>query len=198
MSFFQSAVRRPRDYYEGKFYSLDFIRSSSWNGSESNFAYLNLDGNQFLEIGFALGIDSTADGRSFSAFDFDRDGDQDLLVVNRDAPAQFFVNHWADNTNNNWLRVRLASDDGRTPIGATVKVQTGNRIQAKTFSLCNSYLSCYAGPLLFGVGTTDKIDTIEVVWPGGTSSQIKGITANQEIEMHFPNTSHEKNSNATP
>lgn len=189
MPFFESAVRRPLDYYEGKFYSADFVHSHSWNGSESNFAYLNLDGNNFLELGFALGIDSIADSRSFSAFDFDRDGDQDLLVANRNAPAQLFVNHWAENTKNNWLKIRLVSDNGRTPVGATVKVQTGNRIQAKTFSLCNSYLSCYAGPLLFGVGTTSQVDAVEVIWPGGRSSQIERIAVNQEIELHFPNTS---------
>lgn len=186
MPFFESAVRRPRDYFEGEFYSADFVRFNSWNGSESNFAYLNLDNNNFLELGFGLGIDSIADGRSFIAFDCDGDGDQDLLVANRNAPAQLFVNRWTDATSNNWLKVRLVGDSDRTPVGAIVKVRTGDRIQAQTFSLCNSYLSCYAGPLLFGIGTANRVDSVDVVWPGGTSSQVKGITANQEIELRFP------------
>ena len=186
MPFFQSAVRRPLDYYEGKFYAADFVRTNSWNGSESNFAYLNLDGTNFLELGFVLGINSIADGRSFSAFDFDHDGDQDLLVANRNAPAQLFVNYWADTTENNWLKVRLVGADDRTAVGAIVKVQIGDRIQAKTFSLCNSYLSCYAGPLLFGIGTARQVDAVEVIWPGGIFSQVKQITANQEIELRFP------------
>lgn len=186
MPFFESAVRRPLDYYEGQFYSADFIRNNSWNGSENNFAYLNLDGNNFLEIGFVLGIDSIADGRSFVAFDFDHDGDQDLLVVNSNAPTQLFVNHWANNTGNNWLKIRLVGDEGRCPIGATVKVHTENHIQAQTFSLSNSYLASYAGPLLFGVGTTRRVEAVEVLWPGGTSSRIEGIAVNQEIELRFP------------
>lgn len=186
MPFFELAVRRPLDYYEGEFYSADFVRTNSWNGSEKNFAYLNLDGNNFLDIGFVLGIDSIADSRSFIAFDFDHDGDQDLLVANRNAPAQLFVNHWADNTENNWLKVRLVGDENRSPVGATVKVHTENRIQAKTLSLCNSYLASYAGPLLFGIGTTRRVDAVEVLWPGGTSSRIEGIAANQEIELRFP------------
>lgn len=188
MPFFESAVRRPLDYHDGAFYSADFVRSNSWNGTESNFAYLNIDGSNFFELGFALGIDSIADGRSFAAFDCDGDGDQDLLVANRNAPAQLFINHWADAVNNNWLKVRLISDNDRTAVGAVVKVQTGNRTQAQTFSLCNSYLSCYAGPLLFGIGNATQADTVDVVWPGGASSQITGINANQEVEVHFPAT----------
>lgn len=188
MPFFESAVRRPLDYYEGAFYSADFVRSNSWNGMESNFAYLNIDGSNFLELGFALGIDSTADGRSFIAFDCDGDGDQDLLVANRNAPAQLFINHWADAANNNWLKVRLIGDNDRTAVGAVVEVQTGSRKQAQTFSLGNSYLSCYAGPLLFGIGPATRVDAVDVVWPGGESSRITGINANQLIEVCFPAT----------
>ena len=53
---------------------------NSWNGREANFAFLNLGEENFVEAGFALGIDSIADSRSFVAFDADHDGDQDLLV----------------------------------------------------------------------------------------------------------------------
>lgn len=187
MPFFESAVRRPLDYYEGKFYSAEFVRNNSWNGSEPNFAYLNLDGRNFIDIGFALGIDSPADSRSFVPFDFDHDGDPDLLVANINAPAQLFVNHWADATHHHWLKIRLVGDAGASPVGATVKVRTGDRIQAKTFSLCNGYLSSYVGPLLFGLGTANRVDAVEVLWPGGTASRIEGITANQEIELHFVN-----------
>lgn len=166
------------------------MKNSSWNGLEADYSYLNLDGRNFLDIGFVTGANSISDGRSFVAFDFDHDGDQDIVVASTNHPAQLFVNHWVDKLHHHWLKVRLTSDGGYVPVGATVKVRTGQRVQAKTLSLGNSYLSAYAGPMLFGLGTETRVQSIEVLWPGGSRSRVEGVPADQEIELRPPTASN--------
>jgi hypothetical protein len=184
MIFFESTVRRPHDYYEGRFYSPDFVLNNSWNGAEPNFAYLNLDGQNFLDVGYVLGVDSLSDSRGFVPFDFDHDGDQDLLVANQNGSTHLYVNHWADATQNSWLKIRLADQSGSLPFGATVKVQIGNRVQAKTYSLGNSYAASFVGPIHFGLGPATEVDLVEVLWPGGTHTRINGVAVNQELVVH--------------
>jgi len=164
------------------------VKNNSWNGSEADYAYLNLDGRNFLDIGFAIGVNSTSDGRSFVAFDFDHDGDQDIIVASTNAPAQLFVNRWADRIQSHWLRLRLVDDRGQDATGATVKVRTGERVQAKTLSLGSGYLSSYVGPMSFGLGKATRADSIEVLWPGGSSSRWLNVAVDQEIELRQTNT----------
>ena len=40
-----------------------------------------------------------------------------------------------------------------------------------------SYLSISDYRVLFGLGTADKIDTLEVFWPGSSKQTLKGIEA---------------------
>jgi hypothetical protein len=184
MPFFESAVRRPDDYYKGAYYSAEFVGKNSWNGRESNFAYLNLDGSDFVEAGFALGVDSNADSRNVIAFDADNDGDQDLLILNTNGFASnLYINRLADSIGSRWLKVRPVGNDAINAVGATVRVRTGDRIQTQVVSTSNSYGASYVGPLLFGLGGAETVDSIEVTWPGGTKTVLESVAANQEVEL---------------
>ncbi len=180
-------MRRPADYYRGSYYSAEFIGKNSWNGREGNFAYVNLDGENFIEAGFALGIDSIADSRSFVGFDFDHDGDADLLVHNANGfPANLYVNRLVDGSTNHWLKVRLARRGAIQPVGATVRVRTGDRVQTQVVSTSNGYAASYRGPLLFGLGPATRVDAVEVTWPGGRRTVIEDVTADRLLEIAAP------------
>jgi len=128
-------------------------------------------------------VNSTSDGRSFVAFDFDHDGDQDIVIASTNAPAQLFLNRWADRIQNHWLKLRLLDGRGHEVPGVMVKVHTGKRVQAKTSSFSNGYLSSYVGPMLFGLGKATRVDLIEVLWPDGSSSHLENVRADEEIEL---------------
>jgi hypothetical protein len=46
-----------------------------------------------------------------------------------------------------------------------------------------SYFSASDKRLLFGLGTNETVDTIEVKWPSGQTSTIKNVKANQYITI---------------
>ena len=140
----------------------------------------------FWDVSLALGLDSLSDGRGFVAFDFDHDGDNDILVASSSAPAQLFVNHWADRLENHWLKVRLVGKGEFQPFGATVRVHAGGRVEARSYSLGTAYASSHAGPLLFGLGASDRVDRIEVIWPGGVRSSVEGVVSDQLLTLEHP------------
>lgn len=57
-----------------------------FSGSERNRLFLSSHGDSFLDISGVSGVDSAADGRVSVWLDIDRDGRQDLAVVNSNRP----------------------------------------------------------------------------------------------------------------
>ena len=58
----------------------------SFSGNEANHLFLNQRGASFEDISGVSGLDSRADSRAFAVFDYDRDGWQDIVLVNSNAP----------------------------------------------------------------------------------------------------------------
>ena len=59
---------------------------------ERNHFFLNMgSGKEFVDISALAGTDSASDGRSFALFDYDRDGWQDIVVVNANQPLPIFI-----------------------------------------------------------------------------------------------------------
>jgi hypothetical protein len=103
-------------------------------------------------------------GRGLAAGDLDADGDLDLVVSQNGRAALLLRN---DSAEGNWLGLRLQS---ATPsgvvLGARATVHAGERRQSATLASGRSYLSTLATPLVFGLGTRDQVDSVEIVWPG--------------------------------
>jgi enediyne biosynthesis protein E4 len=124
-------------------------------------------------------------GRGAAYFDFDNDGDLDLVVTTSNGPAKLLRN---DNGNeNDMLRVKtVGTRSNRDGIGAkvTVKTSKGMRLfgMVKTGS---SYLSQSEMPLTFGLGkpAAGKTVSLQVVWPSGKKESIADIKANQFITL---------------
>lgn len=65
----------------------------SFSGNERNRLFLNGRGRKFLDISGVSGLDSPSDGRVFVLWDYDRDGRQDIAVVNTNPPFLNFYHN---------------------------------------------------------------------------------------------------------
>jgi len=96
----------------------------SWSGHEKNCCFLNTGNGQFADISAVSGFDFADDGRALATVDWDRDGDLDVWVSNRNAPRLRFLRNETP-AGNHFLFVRLVGNGtttSRDAIGARVEV----------------------------------------------------------------------------
>ena len=59
-------------------------------------------------------------------------------------------------------------------------ILTANDVaQRRTVSTTRSYLSQVELPLTFGLGSSEKVDKLSIVWPDGSSQTVTNIPINQ-------------------
>jgi hypothetical protein len=119
--------------------------------------------------------------------DFDGDGGEDLLVTTIGGPARLFRN--VAPGRGHWLQVR-AFDPAlrRDALGAEVRVRAGGRTRLALFHPSESYLCSSEPRAHFGLGSTERVDAIEITWPDGNREAFRGaagqgFVADQRLEL---------------
>lgn len=145
------------------------------------------NGHGFDESSSSWGVDIPSEGRGIVCFDYDRDGDIDIGLVDHSSGIQFFENQIGSGGMHRFLNIRLVGAPPNTDaIGAKVVV-TANvggdlGIQRQTrWSEANSNFNSQNAPdIHFGLGGAD-LASILVVWPNGTAFCTDEVATNQFI-----------------
>lgn len=137
-----------------------------WNaGPEAHRAFVEIPPVETGDLGMEIV------GRGAAYADIDGDGDLDVVLTQIAGPPLLLRNDQA--TDHHWLRVKLA---GRAPnrdaIGAWVILEAGDTVLRRRMMPTRSYLSQVEPVITFGLGTTDRIDTLTVVWPDGVEEHV--------------------------
>jgi len=143
----------------------------------------NTGGGKFSNVSDKAGdgptVKRSARGAAFD--DLDNDGDIDVVILNSRREPTVLRN---DSPPAHWLGVRLiGTRSNRDGIGANVKLIAGGRSLVDEVRSGRGYQSDYGRGLHFGLGKGEKIDRIEVQWPGGQKDVIKGPPANQVVTI---------------
>ncbi|MER2493180.1 FG-GAP-like repeat-containing protein [Catenovulum sediminis] len=138
--------------------------------------YINQQNSTFTEESVEWGISHTGQGRGISCFDFDNDGDQDILIAHNGKAPQLYRN----NNQGNYLNIQLQqSGNNRQAIGAKVTVVTDVGSQTKWLTLNSNYMSNNPAVVYFGLGQAQSITHVEVVWPDGSTTTQQQVAFNQ-------------------
>jgi hypothetical protein len=114
--------------------------------------------------------------------DFDDDGNVDLVVVDTSGPPHLLRN--GGGTGHHWLTVDARVKGGvRTAIGARVTITAGGRTQFQDVIGVNGYLSQGDTRAHFGLGAVEKVDSLRVRWPDGTSDEWRDLKADQVLRL---------------
>ena len=130
----------------------------------------------------SAGITDIGMGRSIIVFDYDRDGDEDLVVTNAFARPIVYRSNASDN-GNGWIRLRfVGTESNRDGIGAVVRVTTATGSRVKLYNPTNAYMGQREPVLHFGLGALDAgpVESVEITWPSGIVQSVSGLAANQE------------------
>ena len=122
-------------------------------------------------------------------FDYDNDGDQDLVVFTKDQRINLFRNDLAA-PDRHWLRVlldtRARPDLAPHGIGARVVVRTAAPAageQTRYLYTGGSYLTSSELSAHFGLGAADRVAELRVEWPDGSVTQIHDLPADRTITI---------------
>ncbi len=128
--------------------------------------------------------------RGSVVFDFDNDGDLDLLVVNQKpinnnfsdpSPTLLYRN---DSVGGNWLKIQLTGVDAdKNGIGARVEISLGNTKMIREIDGGSSHSSQNSTIAHFGLGNATHIDTVRITWVGGKEQVLLSQKANRLITI---------------
>lgn len=165
----------------------------------NGFAYggTTSDYNKYFENSFANGeykfIDSSnktnlgelAISVGAGVFDYDNDGDLDVLVTNNDKSSFFYENKITDFTqpkaNLHWFQLSLQGTvSNRDAIGTKVSVTTNKGTLHRYYS-GSGFLSQSLKPLHFGLGSANEITELKITWPSGLVETYQNIPLDKTL-----------------
>lgn len=113
-------------------------------------------------------------GRGIALGDLDNDGKVDLVISNMNEPMAILRNV-APEAGNHWLGVSLRARDHADLVGARVVAEAGGRKLTRFAKGGGSYASSADRRLMFGLGQTNQVDKLTVIWPNGSKQEFAGV-----------------------
>jgi hypothetical protein len=107
--------------------------------------------------------------RGVALGDLDNDGRVDLIISHMNDPVAVLRNIAQEK--NHWLGVDLVGKDNADVVGARVILEAAGRKQTRFTKGGGSYASSGDRRFVFGLGKTDKIDKLTVVWRDGKTQE---------------------------
>jgi len=150
---------------------------------QKTLLYRNLGNGRFADITESGGpafVPARA-SRGLAVGDIDADGRPEILIVNmNDRPS--LLKNMGPQQNAVAITLR-GTKSNRSAIGARCVIQAGGRKQTAEVVGGGSYYSQNSLTLHFGLGTSTRVDGIEVRWPSGERQTWPSCPANQAIEL---------------
>jgi len=107
-------------------------------------------------------------GRAAAIWDYDNDGDMDIIVSHIDLQATPVLLRNDGGNANHWLGLKLVGKDGpASAIGARVTIRSGNTAQLYINQWATSYLTNHDPRVHIGLGQNKKVDQLEIFWSNG-------------------------------
>jgi tetratricopeptide (TPR) repeat protein len=180
-----TGVKTQLSRYEAAWEAINLLirAGGSWSGYERNCFFRNAPGGSFINVSAVSGLDVDDDARAIAVWDYDLDGDPDLLVKNRTAPQ---LRIWRNDSPSGCGRAKVrlrGTRSNRQGIGARVFVEAGGRRRVKELAAGSGFLAQSSGELFFGLGDAKGIDRLEVRWPSGAVQRFAGLPAGRAITI---------------
>ena len=160
---------------------------ASFGGHELNRFFLNLGDRGYLEVAYLMGMSLAIDCRNLVSDDLDGDGKLEWILSSFETwPEAKQALHLFPNfteTTGNWIGARLRGKDGVPVAGAVVSVRTASGSQERYLVNGDSYRSQRANTAHFGIGSTEKVETLTVLWPTGLESTLTAPQINTYHEI---------------
>lgn len=162
---------------------LYIVNQRFFEGGNPEYNRLFVAGNgEFEEMSSSYGLDNYADARGQEVFDYNHDGDLDILVGSW-GEGPILYNNIVDGKGN-WLQIELeGTTSNRDAFGAVLRVKTeAGQFQHRLNHGAN-FLGQSIKPIHFGLGENETVSELTIFWPGGRVEKIYDVSANQFLKL---------------
>ena len=162
---------------------------SSQSGHERNHLFMNQKDHELKDVSLVSGLDSIADGRANAIWDFDRDGFQDIVLINANNPMmQLFHNQLksAAPASSKFIAIQLTGGNqtgqpssewsNRDGIGAVVRVKAGETLLVREARAGEGFASQNSKVMLVGIGEKNEAE-VSIDWPSGKRVEYGTVSA---------------------
>lgn len=159
----------------------------SLSGNERNKLFMNRAGEAFSDMSGISGLDNIGDGRGFALFDYNRDGRQDIALVNANAPL-FNLYRNAMKNHGNVIAVKFEgsnkaalpsrSQTNRDGFGALIIAEVTDGPTLKREHRCGEgFAAQNSNTMLLGIGSAKNVSRLTVRWPSGQVYTLENVAA---------------------
>lgn len=139
-----------------------------------NYGFINQKNLTFKNESAELGFNKPSFSNGAAYSDLDGDGDLDLVINNENMDAFVYRNMSTELLHHHFLKIQLK---GKTPnsfgIGTRLQLFAGGTVQTLEQMPSRGFQSSVDPVLNFGLGETNLIDSLIVMWPGGQYAVVK-------------------------
>jgi hypothetical protein len=159
----------------------------SLHGNERNRYFANQAGRSFLDLSALSGLDNLADGRGFGLLDYDRDGWQDVALVNANQPLFNLYHNEMPATGRSEGMIALRFVGGnhtpaptkdlacRDGYGARVTLDLGDARIVREHRCGEGWSTQNSATLRVGIGARTNVASVTVRWPSGKTSVTRTV-----------------------
>ncbi len=179
---------RDVDLVETNGFFLDGIFSN-----EQSYLWLNegpgKDGYpRFREVALEVGLEHFDSGKGLVTFDYDNDGDRDIVIF-ADGDPMLLSRNDLSGPDTHWLRVFLDTSawKGLAPngYGSLVQAEAGGDTMTRPIAGGSRFLSQSELSAHFGLGDATVADSVLVRWANGRMTRLERVDADQTMTIRF-------------
>lgn len=165
----------------------DKVLVHSLNGNERNHFFANRGGRSFVDVSGLSGLDNPADSRGFAVLDYDRDGWQDIALVNANQPLfNLYHNEMPKaGRTGGMIAIRFVGGNRtsapsklfacRDGYGARVSVDLGDEKLIREHRCGDGWAAQNSATMIIGIGAHKTVASISVRWPSSKTSTTQAV-----------------------
>ncbi len=140
------------------------------------------ENDEFNEMSHIYGLNLYTDARGMEVFDYNRDGDLDILVGNW-GESPVLLNNLIDKKGN-WLQIALeGTASNRNAFGTVLRIKTGTEQYQHRLNHGANFLGQSIKPIHFGLGENEKVQELTIFWSSGRVEKMYDVSANQFLRL---------------
>jgi len=129
----------------------------------------------FTNVVSAVGLVDSSQSHGSAVCDFNNDGFPDLLVTEVDSNVHVYKNSGGTN---HWIKIKCTGTvSNKDAIGTSLTAYYAGTMCKKVILGGNSYISCDDVVQIFGIGTANVVDSVNIKWTNGMSEMVYNLAA---------------------